>query len=80
MRTHKDKDAQRMIFARQRAAQAWCCEKTKHLVMDTDLAESFANILVIEMYRPNLGCATTKELLEEIEARVDLNYKTIDQD
>jgi hypothetical protein len=35
---------------------------------------------------PNLGCATTKELLDEIHARttgadcIDLNYRTIDGD
>lgn len=31
--------------ARQKAAQAWCTEKTKHKEMDTDLAEAFAEIL-----------------------------------
>jgi hypothetical protein len=30
------------------------------------------------IYNPRLGCATTGELIEEIEARIDLNYRTID--
>lgn len=34
-----------MQLARQKAAQAWCSEKTRKKVMDTDLAESFAIIL-----------------------------------
>jgi hypothetical protein len=32
--------------ARQLAAQAWCHPKTSHKVMDTDLCEAFADILV----------------------------------
>ena len=70
-------DNDRMQMARELAAQAWCKEKTKDKTMDTDLAESFAEILVQEMYDPHLGCATTEELLNEIKARVDLKYKTI---
>ena len=73
-------EADKMPFARELAAQAWCKEKTKDKTMDTDLAEAFAEILVIEMYDPHLGCATTEELLDEIKARVDLNYKTISSD
>jgi len=65
-----------MLFARELAAQAWCKEETKHTDMDVNLAEAFAEILVKEMYDPHLGCATTEELLDEVKARVDLNYKT----
>ena len=32
-------------WAREKAAQAWCKEKTKDKVMDIDLAEAFAEIL-----------------------------------
>lgn len=32
--------------ARQLAAQAWCHPKTSHKVMDHDLCEAFADILV----------------------------------
>jgi len=67
----------RMCFARQEASKAWCGEKTKNIDMDVELAEEFARILVREMYQPNLGCATTGMLIEEIKARVDLNYSTI---
>lgn len=74
----------RMGFARQKAAQAWCGEKTKGKTMDVELAEEFANILVIQMYEPKLGCATTRDLLEEIKVRIELDgkldYRTIDQD
>ena len=35
-----------------------------------------------EVCKPNLGCATTRELLDEIEVRIEidgkLDYKTID--
>jgi hypothetical protein len=66
-----------MVFARQKAAQAWCTENTKFIEMNPALAEEFAKILVIDTYMPHLGCATTKELLREIAARVDLDYKTL---
>lgn len=71
--------------ALQKAAQAWGKEKTKHKEMDADLAESFAEIIdEIEQTpaQPNLGCATTRELLDEIRARIEidgnLDYRTID--
>lgn len=32
--------------ARMLAAQAWCAKKTAHKVMDPDLAEAFADILL----------------------------------
>ena len=67
----------RMRFARQRVAQAWTTEKTKHLEMDSQLAEAFAEILVEEMYAAHSGCATTGQLLAELSARVDLEYKTL---
>jgi len=67
----------RMKFARQRAAQAWCDKATEKLVFDSVLAESFSKLLVEDMYAPHLGCATTGEMLEEISARVDLDYKTL---
>ena len=69
--------ADKMPFARELAAQAWCKEKTRDKTMDADLAEAFAELPVKEMYDPHLGCATTEELLDEVKARVDLKYKTI---
>lgn len=74
----------RMRFARDKAAQVWCQEKTRRKTMDVELAEEFAKILVVQMYKPKLGCATTRELLEEIKTRIEvdgnLDDRTIDQD
>ena len=63
----------------EKAAQAWCRPQTKSKEMDGDLARAFADILEEVWSKPWLGNATTKELLDEIAARVDLNYKTVDQ-
>ena len=70
----------RLKFGRERAAQAWCTEETRNIEMDTKLAEAFAQILADEMYQPRLGCATTGEIIEELKARSNLNYRTIDGD
>ena len=66
-----------MEFARQKAVQAWCKETTKDKVMDVELCEAFAEIIEELTSQPWLGNATTKMLLDEIAARVDLDYKTI---
>ena len=66
---------EKLPFARELAAQAWCKKKTKHKDMDPDLAEAFAEILVNEMYLPALGCAKTGELLDEIRTRIELDGK-----
>ena len=63
-------------LARQKAAQAWCTEKTSRTEMDVDLCEAFAEILDEIWSQPWLGNATTGELIEELKARVDLEYKT----
>ena len=63
-------------FARQKAAQAWTKEKTSNKTLDVDLCEAFAEIIEEITSQPWLGNATTKELLNEITARVDLDYKT----
>jgi len=80
----KEEEERRMGFAMQEAAKAWCGEKTKHRTMDVELAEEFAKILVVQMYAPKLGCATTREILEELKTRIEmdgkLDYRTIDQD
>lgn len=82
--TKKEKE-RRLVFAREKAAQAWTTAKTSSKVLDGELAEAFALILVEEMYKPNLGCATTKELLDEISARIEispkgLNYSVVGSD
>jgi len=45
--------------------------------MDADLCEAFAQILNEIWSQPWLGNATTGELIEELKARSDLNYKTV---
>ena len=76
----KKEHERRMVFARQEAATAWCGKKTNYKTMDANLAEEFAEILVKHMYEPHLGCATTGEIIEELKARSDLDYKTIGHD
>ena len=68
-------------LAREKAAQAWCKETTKHKEMDAELAEAFAEILDEIWSQPWLGNATTGELLEELKARAEIHgysgYKTV---
>lgn len=68
-----------MDLARQRAAQAWCQPETSGIVMDPRLAEAFARILEDVWSKPWLGNATTGELIEELKARFDLSYRTVDR-
>lgn len=76
---NEQEQERRMVFARELAAQAWTKETTSSTVMDVVLAEEFAKILVEEMYKPRLGCATTQEIIDELETRVHfLKYRTID--
>lgn len=65
-------------LARQKAAQAWCKPKTSNTEMDTDLAEAFAEILDDIWRKAWLGNATTGELIEELKARSNLGYRTVD--
>jgi len=69
-----------LIRAREKAAQAWCSSETRHLEMIPELAEVFADMLVDCWAEARLGNATTRELLEEITARIEmdgqLDYKT----
>ena len=80
----KEEEERRMGFALQEAAGAWCGDKAKNKEMDADLAEEFAKILVKHMYAPKLGCATTREIIEELRTRIEmdgkLDYRTIDSD
>lgn len=65
-------------LSREKAAQAWCKPKTCGKEMDGDLAEAFAEILDEIWSQPWLGNATTGQLLDEIRARVNTNYRTVD--
>lgn len=64
-------------LALEKAAQAWCAPDTSSRVMDAALCYQFAKILDAELWKAHLGCATTKDLLDELAARVDLSYRTI---
>ena len=70
------------IASRERAARIWCEETTRDIEMDSILCEEIAKVLDEYSLRPQLGCATTKELLNEIEARIEMDgqlyYRTID--
>lgn len=67
-------------LAREKAAQAWGKPTTKDIVMNTALAEAFAEILDEIWSQPWLGNATTRELLQELTARLEtsdlLDYRT----
>ena len=69
-------------LARQKAAQAWCTPTTENITMIPELAFAFADILEEVWSSPRLGTATTRELLEEIRVRIEidgkLDYKTVD--
>lgn len=70
------------VAAVQKAAQAWCTPSTEKIVMIPELAEAFAEILDEIWSKPWIGNATTRELLKEIETRIEidgnLDYRTVD--
>lgn len=69
-------------LARQKAAQAWCTPSTEKINTIPELAEAFAETLDEIWSHPWLGNATTRELLKEIETRIEidgnLDYRTVD--
>lgn len=65
---------------RDAVARGWCYDINSNKEMDANLAEAISqevHKLFIADKEPYLGCATTKELLDEIAARSDLDYKTV---
>lgn len=66
-----------MSLSRGKAAQAWCTAANSSKTFDPELAEAFAEILEEIWARPWLGNATTGQLLDELRARVDCDYKTV---
>ena len=70
-------------LALQKAASAWRKPETEKIVMIPDLAEAFAGILDDIWNQAWLGNATTRELIEEIKARIevggDLDYRPVDE-
>ena len=64
-------------------ARGWCDEKNGKKTMDSDLAMAIVDeveTLLKTDEHPRLGCATTRNLIEELFARldIDLNYRAID--
>ncbi len=63
-----------MTGIRGAVARGWCHSKNSAKVMDTDLAEAISeevHRLFIADKNPYLGCATTKQLIDELAARAD---------
>ena len=63
----------------ERSAQAWCDPRTSNIEMNTELAYVFAEIIDDIWSKPWLGNATTRELIEELSERSDLDYRTVDE-
>ena len=72
-------------------ARGWCHPDNSGKTMDEALAVAIAHEIrslydevMNTVSSPNLGCATTKELLEEVTARIELDgkleYKTVGED
>jgi hypothetical protein len=63
-------------------ARGWCHPDTEHLVMDEKLAYAIVDEVEKIDNTPNLGCATTMELVDELKTRIEMNgtssYRTID--
>ena len=59
--------------AKQKAAQAWCFDSTKHIPLDPVLADAFAKILDEIWGQAWLGNATTGEMVAELRARARFN-------
>ena len=69
-------------------ARGWCSSANEHKTMDPDLAMAITSEIE-DLLRTDrhlrLGCATTRELLDEITARIDvgsvgLDYRTVDEE
>jgi len=62
-------------------ARGWCWPINSHKTMDVELAHAITEEIWQADWTPNLGCATTRELLDEIRARIEidgkLDYKTV---
>jgi len=68
-------------------ARGWGYPRNTEKVMDVDLADAISveiKKLFVAFKEPQLGCATTEELLNEIKVRIEmdgkLDYRTIDSD
>ena len=66
-------------LAKQKAAQAWCFDSTKHIPLDPVLAEAFAEILDEIWGQAWLGNATTGEMVAELRARARFNEVEVEE-
>ena len=62
-------------------ARGWCHSENSSKVMDPDLASAIYDEIVSLLRtdkHPKLGCATTRQLIEEVVCRmdIDLDYRT----
>ena len=65
-----------------KAAEAWAKPSTSGIEMNVVLAEAFAEIIEEIWSQPWLGNATTRQLIEELSARIEIDgamdYRTVD--
>jgi hypothetical protein len=70
-----------LILIEQAISRGYCTSRNCKKILDPDLVEDMANEVFKANIFPQLGCATTRELLDEITARIEvdekLDYKTI---
>lgn len=60
--------------AREKAAQCWCTPDTANRVMDAELAEAFAQLLVEETEEPKLFVMSRRVMRAEFRADPDLRF------
>ena len=69
-------------YAQQKAAQLWCKPSTSHIEMNNVLCEAIAEEIEYLTSIPWLGNATTRQLLDEVRARIEtdgmMDYRTVD--
>ena len=70
-------------LAMEKIAVIWTLPENTNKEPDWDIIEPLAELFVEETYKPNLGCATTQELCDELSSRLRMNdaqanYRTID--
>ena len=66
-------------LAKQKAAQAWCFDSTKHIPLDPVLADAFAKILDEIWGQAWLGNATSGEMVAELRARARFNDVEVEE-
>ncbi len=62
----------------EKASQIWCRSNLSDRTMDTELCTAVAEEIDKALSDPSLGCATTEQIIEELKARSDLKYRSVD--